>query len=60
MPNKIIIHPWSAVFEISAFLFDCYAMYMILCHTYYRTTSLRKINASSNDDGLDKIVHLGY
>jgi hypothetical protein len=58
MPNKIIIHPWNAAFEIFAFLFDCYVhdfMPYIL-----HDDIIKKKNACSNDDRLDKIVHLGH
>jgi hypothetical protein len=58
VPNKIIIHPWNAAFEIFAF-FDCYVhdfMPYILLHD----DIIKKKNACSNDDRLDKIAHLGY
>jgi hypothetical protein len=57
MPNKIIIHPWNAAFEIFVFLFDCYVhdfMPYIL-----HDDIIKKKNACSNDDRLDKIAHLG-
>jgi len=58
MPNKIIIHPWNEAFEIFASLFDCY----VHDFTPYilHDDIIKKRNACSNDDRLDKIVHLGH
>jgi hypothetical protein len=57
MPNKIIIHPWNAAFDIFAFLFDCY-VHDFMPYILHDDIIKKKI-ACSNDDRLDKIVHVG-